>query len=384
MAVGLAVRLIPAYFVYGSFDVGAWELVIREFREGHNPYTTGKLNWPPLWPMLLFYTKRMEDVYGLPTHFSVKIIPCVADASIAVVLYLWFARSERVAVAFRKALWYALNPVAIVTCSMQGQFESLPSLCSVLAIISISRARTGKFPLVSAVWLGLGGLAKTWPLFLSPAFLRVMPGWKRRFVFLLIAFAPAVIGVGLLYLYDPEPIAKFVLSYRGRSGVWGLTSLDYLLPPRASAVWNHFVLWVLYGAWGAVYFATRRCNDAARVACLGVLTFYVFTSGLRPQYFVWVLAISLIADFQRARLFTTLASATVGIYYVFMPYNGELFTFVSRNHTRLYWANLYGYHHLLVGSLVFLPLWVFCVWWWAALLREARAGAPERSLEPVR
>src|ERR1041385_1841942 len=80
LGISLVVRLIPAYLVHGSFDVGAWELVIREYRVGNNPYETGKLNWPPLWPMLLLYTLRLEDVYSVPTHFSVKLIPCLADA----------------------------------------------------------------------------------------------------------------------------------------------------------------------------------------------------------------------------------------------------------------------------------------------------------------
>src|SRR5690348_3413073 len=113
LALALAVRLIPAYLVYGSFDTGAWELVVREFRLHHNPYETGKLNWPPLWPLLLFYTMKLEDAYGLPTWFSVKLIPCVVDAAIVVPLYLWFLRREGESTASRRGLFYALNPVAI-------------------------------------------------------------------------------------------------------------------------------------------------------------------------------------------------------------------------------------------------------------------------------
>src|SRR4051794_36959365 len=77
LALSLVVRLLPAYFVYGSFDVSSWIMVVRNFRMHHNPYETGKLNWPPLWPILLLYMMRIEDVYSLEPSFSVKIIPCI-------------------------------------------------------------------------------------------------------------------------------------------------------------------------------------------------------------------------------------------------------------------------------------------------------------------
>src|SRR5689334_1520008 len=149
LVLALAVRLIPAYFVYGSFDTGAWELVVREFRLSHNPYETDKLNWPPLWPLLLFYTMRLEDAYGLPTWFSVKLIPCVADAAIVAALFLWFVRRDGESRAFRRGLFYALNPVAIATCALQGQFESLPSLFTLLAIMRMETAKRDSFPIGS-------------------------------------------------------------------------------------------------------------------------------------------------------------------------------------------------------------------------------------------
>lgn len=371
LALGLAVRLIPAYLVYGSFDVGAWELVIREFRQGHNPYETGKLNWPPLWPILLFYTRRMEDVYNLPTHFSVKIIPCLADTAIALALYAWFAQTTgQPAAAFRRALWYALNPVAIATCALQGQFESLPSLFSLLAIMAAMRIRPGALPLRSAFWLGLAGMAKTWPLFLTPAFLRGMRSWSKQAAYVLLAIVPTVLSVGILYLQAPDAIVKNVLHYRGAPGQWGLTACNILLSEAAAQVWSQIVLWILYAAWFAVYLLTWRRSSVAQVACLGVLTFYVFTPGCGPQHHAWILAIAILADFPRARLHAALATLCLTLMYVYTPFNGEYFNFILLKHTPHFWATYLNGDYVRGSTLLFLPLWLFYVWWWAALLRD--------------
>jgi hypothetical protein len=371
LALSLVVRLIPAYFVYGSFDVGTWGLVIREYRIGHNPYTTGKLNWPPLWPMLLFYTMRMEDVYNLPTHFAVKILPCLADSAIAIALYLWFARSTgSPSTAFKRSLWYALNPVAIATCALHGQFESLPSLFTLLAVMEATRARPGALPFRSAIWLGLGGMAKTWPLFLMPAFLRGMRSWRKQVVYVLIAVAPTVLSVWILYLQAPEPIVKNVLSYRSSSGQWGLTAINFWLTPEKAQAWSHVVIYLLYTAWLAIYLVTWRKGSTGQIAILGVLTFYVFTPGWGPQYFAWVLGIAILADFPRARIYTVLATLNLAILYIYSPYNGEYFDFLRRMHSDHFWNTYLDRNSIRINTILFLPLWLFSVGWLFTLLRD--------------
>lgn len=383
LALGLAVRLVPAYLVYGSFDVGAWELVIREFRQGNNPYETGKLNWPLLWPLLLLYVRRMEDVYHLPTHFSVKIIPCLADTVLALVLYGWFAQATGApSVAFRRALWYALHPVAIATCALQGQFESLPSLFLVLAVMEAMRSPSGALPVRSAIWLSLAGMAKTWPLFMLPAFLRAMRSWGQRVVYALLAVSLTVLSVAVLYWLSPDATVKHVLTYRGAPGQWGLTAWNYLLPEETGQVWARIVLWILYASWLTVYLLTWGRGSVSQVVCLGLLTFYVFTPGCGPQHHAWILGVALLADFPRARLHAVLASLSLAILYVYTPFNGEYFNFIRREHTPHFWATNMNADHMRGSAILFLPLWLFCIGWWAMLLGDILRSAPTLSSSP--
>jgi hypothetical protein len=198
----------------------------------------------------------------------------------------------------------------------------------------------------------------------------------------LLAAAPAVLSVYWLYLKDPIAIKQNVINYHGRSGAWGLTALNSWLPERISRSWDHILLWVLYAAWVAVYAKTRRRGGVGQIACLGVLTFYVFTPGFGPQYTVWILGMALIIDWRRAQWYTVLASLTLAIMYVFSPFNGEYFDFVRRDHSELFWATNMDAHHLHTGAALFLPLWCYCVWWWWSMLRDvlqspAQYGAKE-------
>ncbi|HZO90079.1 MAG TPA: hypothetical protein VFB38_17250 [Chthonomonadaceae bacterium] len=375
LALSLTVRLVPAYLVYGSFDVGAWELVAREWQLGHNPYQTGKLNWPPLWPLLLIYVGRMQTIYGLPSYFAVKLIPICADAALTLALYFWFLSRESAAVgAFKRALWYALNPIPIATCALQGQFESLPALFTTLAVMAGSQTASRKAQVRSALWLALGGLAKFWPLFLLPAFLRQLRPARRQLQYALLAVAPTALSLLLLYLDDPDPILHNVILYRGRHGMWGLTIPASFLPQPTGEWLAQLVLVVLWAAWLVVYFLTWRRGSLAQVACLGVLTFYVFTPGFGLQYLEWVVPLALLADWARFRLFTVLATLNIATVYLFSPFNGEYFDFLRRTHTPLFWATNMNPHHVHMLILIGLPLWLFFIWWWASLLRDIMAG----------
>ncbi len=378
LVLSLTVRLVPAYFVHGSFDVGSWELVIRKIRMGQNPYLTGKLNWPPLWPLLLVVTLWMEDTYGLPRDFSVKLIPCVADTAIAIVLFVWLLRACGSPVAaFRRSLWYALNPVAIAACSLQGQFESLPCLFSLLAILEIHRNRTGWSAVLSALWLGLGGMAKTWPIFLFPALVRDIRSWWLRGLYVLLAVTPAALSVYLLYLAAPDAITRHVLNYRSNTGHWGLTALNFCLSKGTAQIWSRVVLWILYAALPAVYAVTWRRGSPGQMSLLAILTFFVFTPGMGPHYLTWILAAAILWDFSRARFYIFLASICLGIMYVYSPFNGEYFDYVRRVHTAYFWSTYLSLTFVRTSSMLFLPIWIYCTWWWVSMLRDLfRSSSP--------
>jgi hypothetical protein len=376
LALGLVVRFVPAYLIYGSNDVGAWRLVIREFAMHHNPYLTKKLNWPPLWPTLLLYTARMQEVYSLPDYVAVKVIPILVDASVPIALYWWFARNQcDLKSAFRRALWYALNPVAIFTCAFHGQFDGIPAFFSLLAVMPLLAARPSSADTIhSAFWLNLGIMARTWPVVLLPILLTHIRSAQRKAAYLLLALVPTIACLYLLYLQAPRAVVENVLLYRGGAGGWGLTAPAVFLSDATATKLAGVVRVILYLAWIALYVVVwRRRLPLAPAALLGVLTFYVFSPDGGVQHFEWIVPLAVLVDFRRMRLYTLVAGACIGIMYIFSPYNGEHFGFLKRTRSDLFWQTNMGHHHLVIGMWNFLPLWLLCVWWYITLLRDTLA-----------
>jgi hypothetical protein len=377
LLLGLVIRLVPAYYIYGSNDVGAWRWAIRELSHGANPYLTKKLNWPPLWPTILLYTARMEQVYHLPDAFSVKVVPCLMDTLIGVSLYVWFAlHNIDYRAAFRRALWYTLNPVAIFTCAFHGQFDCMPAFFSLLAVMALLRPPTWQATLKSAFWLNLGIMARTWPGVLLPIMLIYVRGLRQKVVYALLALVPSAICVYLLYRQAPAVIMESVILYRGSSGGWGLTAPAVFMSKSAGLALGRLVLGILYLAWGTLYLIVWRTRmPLPQAACLGVLTYFVFAPGCGLQHLAWIVPIGLFADAPRARLYSLVASLSIAIQYIWSPFNGEHFGFLKRTRSDLFWATNTFHHHQVMLMWTMLPLWIFCVWWYIRLLRDSLVAA---------
>ena len=362
----LVVRVTLAYLVYGSDDVTSWYYAMDAMLRHQNPYRLGLLNWPPLWPLLIYVSGLTAMAYHVPLPFTVKLAPILADTAITAALYAWFRRENAPLSAARRALWYALNPVAIYTSALHGQFDALPTLFALLAVLSAARAGADRGWVRTAGWLGLGGLAKTWPLILTPAFLPELRSWRRRVAFAAVAAAPAVISVGLLYLADPDPIARNVLAYRGYTGWWGVTSFLAATPASVQPPIIAALSLLFYAALAATYLRIWRSPDVAKRALLVLLTFFVFSPGFGMQYLVWIVPIALIADYRNAVRYSLLAAAVIAVTTLLRPYTGEFGLFYASPSARHAAFNAaYGKERdQLLTCALELPLWAFCCWWW--------------------
>ncbi|CCW34473.1 hypothetical protein CTKA_00508 [Chthonomonas calidirosea] len=375
LVLGLVIRLVPAYLIYGSYDVGAWRTVLMYQGMGKNPYLTHKLNWPPLWPTLLLWAGRLEAVYHLPDYFAVKLPAILCDVAVGFALYFYcfFKNSAYPHLAFRRALWYILNPVAIFTCAVHGQFDCIPALFTLLAVIALERCSEERFPVVTSLWLSLGVLARTWPGVLAPLFLPRIQGWARRLLFLAIVFVPSAVSLWILYLQAPHVILHDVVYYRGDIGDWGLASTANLLPTRPwwRAVNGWIVRKLLYLGWLTLYLIFwRRRVDMGKLVCLAIANYYVFTPHAGQQHFEWIVPMAVLADIGWLRFYTVVAGATLLLYYYLWPFNGEHFDFLSHQHTMSYYHNYLSLHAHFGTTLLMLPLWGFCVVWYGALWRR--------------
>jgi len=377
-ALALAVRLVPAWLVYGSDDVANWHRVAKELGERHNAYATGLLNWPPLWPWVIRTDAKIASILGIPLHVAFKLGPIVADSAIAAVLLAAARlRGRSVRDAVRFSLLYVLNPVAIFTVAMHGQFDSFAVLFATLAVVA---ARWRPHGIASGLWVGLGAFAKTWPLVLLPGLLREGP-WSRRAWVAYLGLTPIVIAFGTLSVAAPVELQQHVLDYNSAEGWWGLTWSPGDAYDGVAEWFAAHGTAVLYVALVAVIVIGFRAADPARLACALVLTFLVFTPGFGNQYLLWVLPIGLLADSVWARAYSALATVVLAVQYIWRPWNGDHFGFLSADdRSARFLADYGGDGDRLWTGLSLLPVWLLALAWLASLVWRIRV----RGLSPAR
>jgi len=321
-------RLIFAALSYGaSFDIDGWRYLGQAVLAGENPYGPaghGRANWGPVWPWTCGLMLALARITHLPFHSLIKVPASLADVGIALLIrHSLLARGLSRRTAFLVALGYALNPIAILISGAHGQFDAMPALLALGALIT--------FPalLPSALLLGLGIGIKTWVALLLPFFLQRVAGWRNRIAYGVVTILPLVALLLPYYLEAPAAVREQVLTYGG--GVdhgWaalfrvalnvahGARRLSEMTTPG----WLLSVgkLLVIAGALVVLVAARRQRIQPAISAAL--LAFYVTSAGVGTQYFLWVLPFGHLRRERWLLLFSlTALVAAIGFYLVFFP-----------------------------------------------------------------
>jgi hypothetical protein len=361
----VSVRLAPAIFIVGTEDVGLFYAIASAVQLGHNPYSEVAITWPPLWATMVTLSKDVADFTGLPFHVAMKAWAILTDGLISLVLYSWWrARSDDRA-AFRFALLWALNPASIYITAFHGQFDSIPAACVLLAALSAQDQTSGDRD-VPAWWLGIGGLAKTWPLFVVPAFLQGT--WRDKARFVLIAALPSAATMSILFLLDPLNVADKVLRYRGAPGWWGFTGIDLLAHSSTDLTTAATLLFYAACAVTALLYFARRKPAEGSLAIL--LAFLAFTPGFGPQYLVWIIPVALIVDRRRAFLYSVVVGAVLFAEGFMRPHNGVFGDHMRQVPSRLF-VPYYAHRHDKVLTIIDrMPLWIFCLFWWMRIVLD--------------
>lgn len=364
--IAAAARLIPGAFITGTEDVGlSWEMA-QSVVEGRNPYVDALAAWPPLWPSLAALAVRFAGVLMIPSHLAIKLWPIAADVAIALTLFSWKRISATPRAAFRFALLWALNPASIYVTAVHGNFDSLPALALLMAVL-FARAE-GRATRGAAWWLAIGVALKTWPLFALPAVLdRRRIGASLRCA--AIAIVPSAALLFVLWLRTPEAIVAKVLRYRGAAGWWGTTGVADLL--GIDPGWAPAALFYIAMAATALLFLSDR--DPAATALALLVAFLAFAHGFGAQYLLWPIAVAILAAPRAAIVYSALAAVTLLIEGVMRPWTGELGQHLAAVPTHLFHTAYGGARDREITTLVRIPVWLFVVGWWGSLaLARAR------------
>ncbi len=327
-------RAVPALLLDRGlfFDVEAHWWIGTLVLAGRNVYTAPlALNRYPYPPLHGYVSALMVWLSGgdrMAFLIADKLIPAACGVALAVALW---AAALRLGRAPGKALsigvLYAVNPLPVLVTSYHGQFEEIPLLFIVLALLLLcGRGQTRGAAALSALLLGVAVAYKTWPLlFLPPLFLLARGAW-RRLLYLPLTFVPLAVSIGLYGLAfgraGMAAVVERLHDYKGSNGFcWGYVSAlrhcwvqnqrvqpnAWVLPLNSALLLGALAIVLLLLLW-------RRRPLEGLVAL--PLAFYLFSPGWGPNYSVWVLPFALLLGVPLATRYTLLVLPVVALTYL--------------------------------------------------------------------
>jgi hypothetical protein len=286
-----------------SNDITHWQEVIDVVDAGRNPYDeTRFLSWPPLWLVVLVSLDAVAEFLQVSFVTALRAFLILVESTLVVALYhvLLGAGASRAAVRRALLAGIALNPVAIVLIIEHGNNDVIVGLFVVLtlgALLAHARSRDVLAWLGGCLFLGLGVLAKTIPLILTPI---LAPGARRassagRALGWVLFLGPAALGLSVIFVLTPSGVTEHVIKYRSEAGRFGITGFLFIfdrsdLLPVVRWAWVFAVIALVALLW-------RRLSSEAPLGperlfllvALLLLSVPVLGPGYAPQYAYWFL-----------------------------------------------------------------------------------------------
>jgi Glycosyltransferase family 87 len=330
---GLAIRLILAFGWYGNGDLWTFEIVAVRTEQGPLHTYAGNVDqvlypYPPGYLLWLVGALKVARGTGLPFHGVVQLLPILADAAIAVAVYVylgWRGASEGARlVGFALVM---LGPAFIAISGYHGQLDAVAILPGVLALMAWERRPQARRAVESGLLIGLGVLVKTVPGLLILPLLVTARSVKEGVRLVAATAGVALIAALPFLLAEPEGYRK-VLSYAGVPGRGGLSvvldpgfaadrrlspGLSVLGSPNELADWisrsgGPITLVVLLAL--AAFLIRYRPAPIDSIVLLWLAVFAVSPNFLL-QYVVWAMPFFIMAGYLRQTALLQLALVPV-------------------------------------------------------------------------
>ncbi len=374
-----------------SVDLQSWGTVVTAMHAGFNPYQKYHLlNWPPLWMEILFVLGRLCDRFGWSLPACIVLFLTAADLVLIFSLWRLLRLLDLRNRAFRPVLWgLCLNPFMILLTVQQGNFDVIPTIFVLCFLYSLIQFRRGGEPidwLLAAAFLGLGALAKTFPLLLIP----ILIGEARRLnpkiwlLGVLLCAAPAFLSLAPLFALDPHGIIEGVLLYRGVPGQSGISGFLSLLAGSASvhtysAYFTAFLILLMLSSASILWLRPlHHDGDVILLTLLLLISIFLFGPGSAVQYWYWVapfLVIGYLQSSDLARVILPAAiviSVTEIIAYAYQPAMGFfLYRWVQTHFNRAIYRWFSVDRHVFLFTL---PMTAATLALWIAALRSLLAA----------
>jgi hypothetical protein len=319
--IGLALRLASAWLWPAVGDVANYRLVAERLAAGGRLYTATAFiyPYPPVWAAVEMIALWLAQQTAAPFAFWVKLPIILAELGIVALI-------ARMSTSSVPAATYALSPVAITISALHGQFDSLPLLLVLMALV-LARRR------YHLVWPALALMAaialKSFPVLFLPLFLFRLPTVRQRIVFSSVVLAP-VAGLLLPFLLaDASAVRRELFGYGGvidhgyGVALYALTFLppEYFLTQDETVVYamvsaagrNLFL--IVYGVILLLCYRMRALRSLTDDVLLVILAFYALYPGISSQYLLWALPFLLLTGTRAALGYTAVATMALIAFY---------------------------------------------------------------------
>jgi hypothetical protein len=352
-------------------DVERYQKVARHLLDvSGNPYATSRLYpYPPPWAAVEAAAEGLARAGVGSFAVNVKLPVLAADLWLVALLGHAAARGR----ASPLAPWlYAAHPVSLLTGGAHGQFDAIPLVFLLLAVLLVETGRRD----ASALALAAGIATKSFPVLALP-FLALAPGgsWRAAARYAALALVPGALLLVPFAIADAPALGRELIGYGGITdfgwtGVWrGLDWLGTGVLPRSEArFWPAAATaskLLFLAAWATLALAVRarRLALPPRCAVLAVLLAFAALYGLQSaQYLLWVVPLGLLRPGRAVGAHALAASAALVGFYLFLA-PGVLWPRPLEG-APLAWAGRLW----LFGAAATLGV---CAAWFLALLREA-------------
>jgi uncharacterized membrane protein len=300
----LGVRLVPNLLVPagGNYDMQSYQIVGDLVRQSEDVYraTAGENRYPYL-PLLLYWlgiSQATSEVTQLPFAPVVRLLPILADASIAWLIFFYLKRNQSMQDGVKAGMLYAVNPVSIFVSAYHGQFDAVAMFFLVSAgILLVTR------PHLASYLLGAGILVKSWPVLAFPAFIMQLSGWRKKILFTVGMMAIPLAGV-LIYsaFFEANPTEVFqrALGYNRGMGVWGITYLLRVILVEGLHLEQLYQVFLQVSPFvtllflGVVWWLKARHESVFESTLTIFIAFFFITHAFAIQYLLWLVPLGLL------------------------------------------------------------------------------------------
>ena len=335
-AFALALKTTIALTTYGTNDVTTWERDLAKletqgaaalYREGItyvSPDGARHENQPFIHPPFMLNALRawalLAGFTGLPLRFWLRLTSSVADVlSLVLVAKLLRGLPCQKMPGFGLVAM-ALCPVSVVISGFHGNTDPVMIAFVVLSIYFLDSRRS---MWASGAAMGMALNIKIVPVIFIPAVLLYLPGARERLRYA-ISMA-TVFGLGSLpYLIrEPVLIAKTMLGYSSKFGLWGFSLFAVMLRDSANWGWlsRQYAVSGKFVALAAILCFSVAMNFRANkpplfVQCGAVVFLFLFlTPGFGMQYLAWLVPWVVALGIWPTLLFYVASSAFVILVY---------------------------------------------------------------------